>query len=55
MDRDMCVLERSIIHYLHAKFTLINQLNNIHTTDKDTWIEKLERLTPKGLNQELNV
>ena len=50
---------------LHAKFTLIEQLSNIHTTDKDTlkfqlkrredfWIQKLETLTPKGLNQELN-
>ena len=45
---------------LHAKFTLIEQLTNIHTTDKDTlkfrlkcredfWIQKLETLTPKGL------
>ena len=51
---------------LHAKFTLIKQLSNIHTTDKETlkfrlkccedsWIQKLEMLTPKGLNQELNV
>ena len=50
---------------LHAKFTLIEQLSNIHTTDKKTlqfrlkrredfWIKKLETLTPKGLNQELN-
>ena len=50
---------------LHAKFILIKQLNNIHTTDKETlkfrlkrredfWIQKLETLTPKGLNQELN-
>ena len=50
---------------LHAKFTLIEQLCNIHTTDKDTlkfrlkrrgdfWIQKVETLTPKGLNQELN-
>ena len=50
---------------LHAKFTLIEQLSNIHTTDKETlkfrlkrredfWIQKLETLTPKGLNQELN-
>ena len=49
----------------HAKFTLIEQLSNIHTTDKETlkfrlkrreyfWIQKLEMLTPKGLNQELN-
>ena len=46
---------------LHAKFTLIEQLSNIHTTDKDTlkfrlklredfWIQKLETLTPKELN-----
>ena len=46
---------------LHAKFTLIEQLSNIHTTDKDIlkfqlkcredfWIKKLETLTPKGLN-----
>ena len=45
---------------LHAKFTLIEQLSNIHTTDKQTlksrfkrsedfWIQKLETLTPKGL------
>ena len=51
---------------LHAKLTLIEQLNNIHTTDKHTikfqfkhcedfWIQKLEMLTPKWLNQELNV
>ena len=50
---------------LHAKFTLIEQLSNIHTTDKDTLkfqlkhredfrIPKLETLTPKGLKQELN-
>ena len=50
---------------LHAKFTFIEQLSNIHTTDKETlkfrlkrredfWIQKLETLTPKGLNQELN-
>ena len=49
---------------LHPKFTLIEQLSNIHTTDKDTlklrskcredfWIQKLETLTPKALNQEL--
>ena len=50
---------------LHAKSTLIEQLSNIHTTHKDTlkfrlkrredfWIQKLETLTPKKLNQELN-
>ena len=50
---------------LHAKFTIIEQLSNIHITDKDTikfqlkrredfWIQKHERLTPEGLNQELN-
>ena len=50
---------------LHAKFALIEQLSNIHTTDRDTLkfrlkrredfsIQKLETLTPKGLNQELN-
>ena len=50
---------------LHAKSTLIEQLSNIHKTDKETlkfrlkhledfWIQKLETLTPKGLNQELN-
>ena len=44
---------------LHAKFTLIEQLSNIHRTDKDTlkillkccedfWIQKLETLTLKG-------
>ena len=49
---------------LHAKFTLIEQLSNIHKPDKDTlklrlkrredfWIKTLETLTPKGLNQEL--
>ena len=49
----------------HAKFTIIEQLSNIHTTDKNTlkfplkrhedfWIQKLETLTPKGHNQELN-
>ena len=43
---------------LHAKFTLIEQLSNIHTTDNDTlkfrlkrredfWIQKLEALTLK--------
>jgi len=48
----------------HAKFTLIEQIKNT-TTDKDTiratlkrredfWILKLDTLTPKGLNQELN-
>ena len=51
---------------LHAKSTLIEQLSNIHTTDKDTlkfqlkrredfWVQKLETLTPKGLYQELNI
>ena len=50
---------------VHAKFTLIEQLSNIHTTDKDTlkfrlkrredfWILKHQTLTPKGLNRELN-
>ena len=50
---------------LHAKFTLIKQQSNIRTIDKETlklglkhcedfWIQKLETLTPKGLNQELN-
>ena len=50
---------------LHAKFTLIEQLSNIHTTYKETlkfrlkrredfWIQKLETLIPNGLNQELN-
>ena len=50
---------------LHAKFTLIKQLRDIHKTDKvtlkfrlkhreDFWIQNLETLTPKGLNQELN-
>ena len=50
---------------LHAKFTLIEQLSNIHKTDKGTlkfqlkrrvdfWIQKLRTLTPKVLNQELN-
>ena len=49
------------LNNLHAKFTLIEQLSNIHTTDKgnldfqlkhceDFWIQKLETLTPKGLN-----
>ena len=49
---------------LHAKFTLIEQLSNIHKTDQETlqfrlkrsedfWIQNLEMLTPKGLNQEL--
>ena len=50
---------------LHAKFPLI-KLSNIHTTDKNTikfwlrccedfWIQKLEMLTTKGLNQGLNI
>ena len=50
---------------MHAKFTLIEQLSNIHITDKDTlkfqlkrredfWIQKLETLTLEGLNEELN-
>ena len=53
---------------LQAKFTLIGQLINIYKTNKDNlkwrlkhrkrredfWIKKLEMLTPKGLNQELN-
>ena len=49
----------------NAKFTLIEQLNNITNTDKNIlqiklkrregfWILKLDTLTPKGLNQELN-
>ena len=51
---------------LHAKFTLIEQLSNIHTTNKDTlkfqlkrredfWIQKLGTLTPKELIQKLTV
>ena len=51
---------------LHAKFTLSEKLSILHTTDNDTlkfrlksrkdfWIQKLETLTPNGLNQELNV
>ena len=43
----------------------MEQVSNIHTTDKDSlkfrlkhredfWIQKLGTLTPKGLNQELN-
>ena len=51
---------------LHAKFTLIEQLSNIHTADKETlklrlkrcedfWIQNLETLRTKGLNQELNI
>ena len=50
---------------LLAKFTLIKQLSNTHRIDKDIskfqlkchedfWVQKLEMLTPKGLNQELN-
>ena len=50
---------------LHAKLKLIKQVSNIHATDKETlklqlkrredfWIQKLETLVPKGLNQELN-
>ena len=50
---------------LHEKFTLIEQLNNIQATYKeslkfqlirreDLWIQVLETLTPKRLNQELN-
>ena len=50
---------------LHVKLTLIEQLSNIYTTDKHTLkfqlkcredfcIQKLETLTPKGLNQESN-
>ena len=50
---------------LLAKFTLTEQLSNIHTTDKDTlkfrlkcpedfWLQKLKMVTPKQLNQELN-
>ena len=49
----------------HAKFTIIEQLRNIRTANsgtlkfrlkrhEDFWIQKLETLTPKGLNQELN-
>ena len=53
--------------HLHIKFTLIAQLSNIHNINKYShvkipiktawrpWIKKLEALTPKGLNQELNV
>ena len=51
---------------LHAKFTLIEQLSNIHTTNKNTlkfqlkrredfWIQKLGTLAPKELIQKLNV
>ena len=49
----------------HAKFTLLEQSTEISNVSKDTvrlrlkeredfWIIKLETLTPKGLNQELN-
>ena len=50
---------------LHAKFELLEHLSNIHITDmetskfqlkrrEDVWIQKLETLAPKGLNQELD-
>ena len=50
---------------LHPEVTLIEQLSNIRTTDKDTLKFRLKRredlpkqklgmLTPKGLNQVLN-
>ena len=47
---------------LHTKFTLIEQLSNIHTANEDTLkvplkqfgIKKLETLTSKDLNQKLN-
>ena len=50
---------------LHAKFTLVEQLNNIYKTNKvtlkcqlkrreDFRTKKLETLTPKWPNQELN-
>ena len=49
----------------HAKFTVIEQINNTINTDIDTikirlkgredfWILKLDTLTQKGLDQELN-
>ena len=49
----------------HAKFILIEQIDNIINTGIDTikirmkrredfWILNLDTLTPKGLNQELN-
>ena len=49
----------------HAKFTLIEQINNTINTDIDTikirlkrreyfWILKLDTLTPRELNQKLN-
>ena len=49
----------------HAKFTLIEQVIETSNVSKDTlrlwlkrrggfWITKLETVTPKGLNQELN-
>ena len=49
----------------HAKFTLIEQINNTINTDIDTikirlkrredfWILKLDTLTPKGLNKDFN-
>ena len=50
---------------IHAKFTIIEQLNQIKTKSQDYlkillkqrenfWIKTLDTLTPKGLNQELN-
>ena len=49
----------------HVKFTLIQQISNTVNTDidalkirlkrtEDFWILKLDTVTPKGLNQELN-
>ena len=51
---------------LHEKFTLMEQLSNVHTPNKatlkfhlkrlkDLRIKNFEVLTPKGLNQELNI
>ena len=62
---DLHFRKRECSFNLHAKFTLIEQLSNIHTTDKeilkyqlkrceDFWMQKPEVLTQKGLNQEVN-
>ena len=63
----MCVHFRKEGHNFiqHAKFTLIEELTEMENVTKatlklrlkrreDFWILKLDSLSPKGLNQELN-
>ena len=60
----ICSMEPGHSFNLHAKFTLIEQLSNIHTTNNDTlkfrlkrcedfWIKKLKNANPERAKQRI--